>query len=469
MTVQLSEPITAAALAVLLGCPAPETDVLIRYVATDARETTQDTLFCALPGHLTDGHLFIRQATQRGCRAVLCTSAPKDEESRRCPDGSQVAFICTGNVTDALFWWADSIRSGFRHPVIAVTGSMGKTTCKEFLRCLLSPLGPVFATPGNHNSTIGVPLSLLTLDTGYRAAVVELGMNHAGEISRLSRLVRPDAAVITAVGRAHIGLLGSEEAIFRAKCEIADGMTGGPVWIPAQDKRFDGWSYPHKITFGPEQSGADARYSCIPASDGSRFTLTFSDGTSLSGKLPFTDPVTAEAALRAAEIAHTSGVPEDALTDALARLKAPPSRMEIIDRDRITVINDAYNAAPEAVAAALSCLGGYRDRRRLAVLGEMGELGSYAEDIHCEIGRLAAAASPCRLWYKGRYISAFLEGVSEGGLSPASVTILDAAEGIPEIADRIRAVLRPEDVLLIKGAHGTGLHRLASILLQKKE
>ena len=469
MTVALNEPITAEALSLLLGCSAPKTDTVIRYVVTDAREAVRDALFCALPGHVTDGHRFIPQAVANGCTAVLCVSLPDNAERIRCPDGTAVAFLATGDVSDALFRWSATVRRRFSGPVIAVTGSVGKTTCKEFLCALLSPLGTVFSTPGNHNSTIGVPLSLLRLGESDRAAVVELGMNHAGEISALSELVRPDAAVITAVGRAHIGLLGSEEAIFRAKCEITDGMSGGPVWIPAQDRRFDGWEYPHKITFGDTESGADCRYRYLPTPGGSHFSLAFTDGGHLRGELPFAEPVTVEAALRAAAVAHETGLSDEDLQNGLAHLVSPSSRMEKVEYDGVTLLNDAYNAAPEAMAAALACLGKYRHRRKLAVLGEMGELGAYAEDIHYEIGQLTASAHPSHVWYRGRYADAFLRGAGTGGLTAASVTVFGSEESLPEIADVIRSALRPGDVLLIKGAHGTGLYRLAPLILQKKE
>lgn len=469
MTVRLNEPITSTALSSLVGCSAPKTETLIRSVVTDAREASREALFCALPGHVTDGHCFIPQAIERGCSAVLCAAAPNDTGLDTSDSGSPVAFLTVNDVNKALFKWAKAVRNSFYSPVIAITGSVGKTTCKEFLSALLSPLGNIFSTPGNHNSTVGVPLSLLRLGCDDKAAVVELGMNHAGEISALSELVRPDVGVITTVGRAHIGLLGSEKAVFNAKCEIADGMNGGAVWVPAYDRRFDNWSYPHQITFGEKASGADCRYRCVPSGKNTDFSLVFPDGERLVGRLPFAQPITAEAALRTAAVAHGMGVSDKDLLYGLAHLMPPPSRMEITEYCGITLIDDSYNAAPEAMQSALTCLGKYTHGRRFAILGEMGELGIYAKDIHYDTGRATAQAFPFRIWYKGRYADAFLQGCIDGGLSADTVTIINAKESISETAGRIRVTLQSGDVLLIKGAHETELYKLAPLILRKKD
>ena len=463
MKVALRRPLPAEVAAALTGAQLRGKSARILSVITDARESSPGALFCALPGERTDGHLYIRQAAESGCSAVLCRCCPTEAEN-------MLACLCVPSVEEALFKWAAALRAGYLHPVIAVTGSMGKTTQKEFLRTLLSPLGPVFATPGNHNSTLGVPLSLLALDGKYKTAVTELGMNHPGEIGRLSRLVRPHVGVITAIGSAHIGLLGSREAICRAKCEITEGMQGGPVWIPARESLLARWDYPHKITFGTPETRPDVAFSYSPCGDESDFSLLLPSGEHLCGRLPFADEPSVLAALRGAAIAHNMGVKAGDIVQLLPRLQKPASRMEILRGGGILLLNDAYNASPEAVRSALRFLSALRiTGKRYAILGQMMELGRFSARLHREIGREAAACGLREVWFVGEDAAAFVKGTTEGGMPSFSVHVTDQAIDPEKTATDLARLLCPGDALLIKGSHGTGLHRLAQMILSKKE
>lgn len=463
MKVVLKRPLPAEVVATLTGAHLTGKCNRILSVVTDAREAAPGALFCALPGERTDGHLYIRQAAENGCSAVLCQRCPPEAEG-------SLACLCVPSVEEALFKWAAALRAGYTHPVIAVTGSMGKTTQKEFLRTLLSPLGPVFATPGNHNSTLGVPLSLLVLDGKYKTAVTELGMNHPGEIGRLSRLVRPHVGVITAIGSAHIGLLGSREAICRAKCEIAEGMQGGPVWIPAQEPLLARWDYPQKITFGPPDTRPDYGFSYAPRGDESDFSLLLPSGERLCGRLPFADEPSVLAALRGAAIAHSMGVKAGDLIQLLPRLQKPASRMEILRAGDILILNDAYNASPEAARGALRHLAGLQIvGKRYAILGQMMELGRFSARLHREMGYEAANSGLAGVWFWGEDARSFAKGTAEGGMPSTAVHAVNEDIDPEKTAADLVRLLRPGDALLIKGSHGTGLHRLAQMILSKKE
>ena len=347
--------------------------------SVDSRTLAAGDLYFALRGPSHDGHDYVGEATRKGAAGVVVDHAI---------DGVQNALIVadTLGALQSLAGWA---RKRWGGQVIGVTGSAGKTTTKDAIAHLLSAEMKVGKTVGNLNNHVGLPLSILRLPEDCRVAVLEMGMNHAGEIRRLAQIAGPDTGVVTNVGYAHTEYFEGIEGVAAAKRErIEELPAAGVAVLNADDARVSGFRASHpgqSVTFGFSES-ADVRAGKLELTpDGSRFEV---DG------VPFDIPLIgrhgAMNALAAIAVAGVYGIPPSRLTAAARSLESGKMRGERIERDGITILNDCYNANPEAVRAMLDVLGATPARRRLAVLGEMLELGDSAEPLHREIGSYVA-------------------------------------------------------------------------------
>jgi UDP-N-acetylmuramoyl-tripeptide--D-alanyl-D-alanine ligase len=465
------EPLTGA-----LGLAA---DGELRAVRTDSRAELQDCLFVPLVGERFDAHQFLPAVLERSGAAI----AQRDRidlqallplaERHGCP---------LWLVEDSLQAYQDVARLWRRAlpaPVVAVTGSAGKTTTRELIRAALAPLGPVVASSGNENNDIGAPLTVLKADAGTAALVVEMGMRGLGEIERLSRCAEPDVAVITNIGTAHIGRLGSREAIATAKCEISAALRpDGLVVIPAGDPLLEAalaasWSgRVLRVALADEQAGFAAG---LPAADWvAEWGATGSGGSGdeaglqLPGwppiRLPLAGRHNARNLLLALAVARELGVHQQALVGLEVEL--PGGRSRRLELAGVQVLDETYNASPEAMLAALDLLANAEvSGRRYAVLGTMLELGEQSEALHRQVGERAAQwAAQGRL--DGLVIVA---GGGEGlamRLGADGVPELQRVDSPQEAAAPLSSWLRRGDALLLKASRGVGLERLIPLLPQ---
>ncbi|HXV20590.1 MAG TPA: UDP-N-acetylmuramoyl-tripeptide--D-alanyl-D-alanine ligase [Desulfuromonadales bacterium] len=430
--------------------------VAVTGISTDSRSVSPGELFVPLRGEKFDGHDFLTQAVRRGAAACL---------SEDVIAGFPVPVIQVANTLQALGDLAAAIRRDFSGPVVAVTGSSGKTTTKEMLAAILSGTAPGLKTEGNFNNLVGLPLTLFRLAPEHRWAVLEMGMSARGEIARLAEIALPEVGIITNVGPAHLETLHGLDGVARAKGELFAALkAGGTAVINADDER---------VAQLPVANGVRRLHYGFSASAEIRAEEVAVAGAAVSFRLflPEGDwPVTLAVAgrhnvynaLAAAAAAVALAVPATAIVRGLQTFRGGHGRMELVDLGNGTLlIEDTYNANPLSVRAALTALdemGG--NGRRIAVLGDMLELGAEAAELHRQIG--AEAAQRCDfLILLGAMAGETAAGARQQGMPADRVQIVSSHA---EAADRLRSLLRPGDRLLVKGSRGMRMEKVGAAL-----
>ncbi|MFB9378887.1 UDP-N-acetylmuramoyl-tripeptide--D-alanyl-D-alanine ligase [Kineococcus gynurae] len=457
-------PLTAAQVAATTGgrvVSGPPDVLADGEVVVDSRRAGPGAVFVALPGERVDGHDHAGAAVAAGATVILA------ERAVDVPATAAVVVVADG--VAALGALAASVLAGLDPVVVGVTGSQGKTTTKDLLAGLLAPLGPVVAPHGNLNNEIGVPLTVLRADAGTRALVVEMGARGVGHIAELCRIAPPRVGVVLAVGSAHASEFGSIEATAQAKGELVEALAPeGLAVLNADDPRvaaMRGRTRARVLTFGRSRH-ADVRAEDVRLDEEARarFTLVGPDGEHGEVALRLHGEHQVGNALAAAAVALGLDLPVAGVAAALSAAEAgSPGRMQVLRRtDGITVVDDAYNANPESVRAALKALVGMAGGRRTwAVLGEMLELGPDSRDEHDAIGRLAVRLDVSRVLVVGAGARPVFTGaVMEGSWGEEAAFVADTDAAL----DLLRAELRPGDVVLVKSSHGAGLHTLAAAL-----
>ena len=429
-------------------------DAALGRVCTDSRQLQAGDFFVPLVGERFDGHHFLNQLTERKVQAAVVSRSWAEPLP---PD------LVHWRVDDTLLAYQQLAllhRRSLAQPLVAVTGSAGKTTTRELIRAALAPLGPIQASKGNNNNDVGVPLTVLKSDIDHRALVIEMGMRGPGEIERLSYCTEPDLAVITNIGTAHIGRLGSREAIAAAKCEITAGLhPKGTVVIPAGDPLLETalaavWSgrvlrVRLADDFQVDADVADA--DLIGAIEGDQLLI---NGDCLP--LQLEGRHNARNLLLAVAVADQLGVSRKALKGM--QVVVPGGRNRRLQQGGLTLLDETYNASPEAVLAALELLAA-QPGRRFAVLGTMLELGERSLELHREV-----AARAVQLGLDGLVIvDAGAEGVAMAEMA-ASLPRLELVSSPEDAASPLSTWLASGDVLLLKASRGVALERLIPLL-----
>jgi UDP-N-acetylmuramoyl-tripeptide--D-alanyl-D-alanine ligase len=425
-------------------------------VSIDSRTLAPGALFVAIKGPRFDGHEFLAAAAGRGARAALV------ERELAAPAG--LALVRVADTRLALGELAREWRRRLAPPVVAVTGSVGKTTTKDMTARLLESLGPVLKTEGNLNNELGLPLTLLRLRPEHRAAVVELGMSAPGEIRALARLAVPEVAILTRVAAVHLEFFPSLDAIAEAKGEILEGLAaGGTAVLNRDDPRIVRLGERHAgrtLWFGRE-AGAEVRaLNESHGPDDSRFRLQ-AGGRSLPVRLPLAGAHFVENFLAAAAAALALGVPLEVIAEAASSLAPARHRGELLRLGReVVLLDDCYNSSPEALRAALAALALLPGRRRVAVLGDMLELGTEGPALHRERG-LSLAGSVDLLITVGALAEEIARGAREAGLAAEASRHFTAAAAA---AAAVPALVESGDAVLIKGSRGVGLEAVVEAL-----
>lgn len=449
--------LTLAHVARMLQAEAPPGDVPLSSVSIDSRTLAPGALFVAIAGPRFDGHEFLAQAKERGAAAALVhrEAAAADLPVVRVPD-----------TTRALADLATAVRAAAAVPVAAITGSAGKTTTKEMTAGLLATRGGVLKTEGNLNNQYGLPLTLLRLAPEHRFAVLELGMSAAGELSQLTRIARPDAAVITIVAPVHLEFFPSVEAIADAKAEILEGLGPGGVAVLNGDDplvRRIGERHPGRVVwFGRDRAFDVSAERWRGTVHGMRFDLHL-DGRSVDVALPFAGPHHLTNFLAAAAVARHFGLDADAIAAAAPAL-APASHRGQVRRlgGGVTLLDDCYNSNPVAVEAAVAALDLSAPGRRVAFLGDMRELGATAEALHREVGRRVGPRLDV-LAAVGPLAASFLAGAREGERVPGELVAFPDAAAAAGAVD----LVRPGDAVLVKGSRGVKLEAVVDALVAR--
>ena len=430
-------------------------DVVFDGAGNDTRSLQPGQLFIALQG-VRDGHDYIPAAIAKGAAAVLC--------SRKVGDYPAIL------VKDPRTALGDVAREALKRigaKVVAVTGSVGKSTTKEMIACVLDGTYRVGKTPANHNNDIGMPMAILDMPESTEVAVLEMGMNHFREIAYLSCIANPDVAVIINIGTMHIEFLGTQQGIRQAKLEILEGMTPqGMLLLNGDDTmlRCLDVTPKQRITYFGASEGCDVRALDVSQKGGVlRFTveagrLTFPVEMKLEGEHYVAD------ALAAVTVGLKLGVHPDKIRQQLDAFQNMSGRQEIFEAKGCTIINDCYNAGPESMAAALNVLGN-RPGRHIAVLGDMLELGDCAQAEHYKIGRIAAEKADMVFAF-GPHAGRVLDGTITGGMPENMGRAFDSRE---DLITALRRAVKPGDVILFKGSHGMHLEKVLEAFLKEEK
>ena len=431
-------------------------------ICTDSRQLSGGDLFLPLIGERFDGHGFLAGALEAGAAALLAQAghlAPASQASVLA--AAAAAHVPLWLVPDTLQAYQDLAglwRLQLAAPVVAVTGSAGKTTTRELIRSALAPLGPIWASSGNENNDVGVPLTLLGAGPDQAALVVEMGMRGLGEIERLSRCASPDVAVITNIGTAHIGRLGSREAIATAKCEIVAGLRpDGLVVIPAGDPLLDRalarvWSG-RVVRVALQGEGHEAAADLLGSLDCQGEILELA-GVALP--VPLEGVHHARNLMLAMAVARELGLEPERWRPLQVDL--PGGRSRRLQQNGVLILDETYNASPEAVLAALELLA-QQPGRRFAVLGTMLELGEQSLALHRSVAERARQLD--------------LDGLVIVDQGEEGAAMVEAATGLSRLrqvdcpeaaAEPLQQWLQPGDVLLLKASRGVALERLIPLL-----
>lgn len=415
----------------------------ISAVSTDSRNITPGCLFLPWVGEQFDGHNFIDAALDAGAAGCLCAKLPQDIR----PDKF---YIKVADTRLALRDMASAYRDKFDIPFVQITGSVGKTTTKEMIAAVLGAKLNVLKTPENFNNDIGTPLTLFGLSPEHQAAVIETGMNHFGEIEYLGAMVRPDIAVISNIGDAHIEYLGSRGGILKAKCEIFEHLKDdGIAILNGDDALLDTVTLPQRIIRCGQSEHCQVRISDILDHGVNGITCTVTSEKDMYHlNIPAPGEHMAYAASIAVAVGEALGLSKEEIIRGVAAYAPIGSRMHILRlSDGRVLLDDCYNANPQSVSAALEVLARTECERRVAVLGDMGELGDLTEQAHFNAGALADMLGIDFVVAIGSKAVKIADGAAMGG---AEVLHFATRE---EAMPTLREQLQPHTTMLIKASH----------------
>ena len=414
-------------------------------VTTDSRKNCASKLFVALNGPNFDGHDYVEAAVKGEASAVMVHR----------PYTGSLPAVRVRDTSEALLELGRAWRQKYPVPTVGVTGSAGKTTVKEMLGAIMSLTGQGVVTAGNLNNHIGVPLTLTRLGAGDQYAVIEMGMSNRGEISRLSKITRPNVAIITNAGAAHLEGLGSVDEVAKAKAEIFEGLQkGGVAVINADDSYADFWKKMagsnKQVTFG-QSPDADIRVTLMEETpSGQKLSMTL-EKQELNIHLPLTGLHNALNAAAAAAAARAIGVSFEHIVKGLESLRAISGRSNVLQVNGFTLIDDAYNANPLSMNAAIEMLVAQKGERRILALGDMAELGADEVEAHAALGRYIALQPISAVYAVGDLMESTVAAVGEQAKHFSTKQLL---------LECLRRELTLGDVVLVKGSRSAGMEEI---------
>lgn len=440
----------------LVGGESVDRMARVKGVVLDSRQVEEGFVFIATVGERVDGHTFINQVFEKGAALVVCQQVPADAKG---------PCVKVEDSFKALTQIAACYRDQLDIKIVGITGSVGKTSTKEFVATTLSEKYSVLKTEGNFNNEIGVPLTLLRIRDEHQVAVVEMGINHFGEMTRLTNLVKPDVAVITNIGTCHLEFLKDRDGVLRAKSEILAGLRkGGALVINGDDDKLatikDSSDY-QVVRVGLDEDCIDyiARDRQSRGLLGSSVVIVASD-MQVRVDIPLPGIHMIYNGLTAAAVGRLFDLSEDEIARGIAKVQATGGRSNVIKTDRFVLIDDCYNANPSSMKAALELLA-TANTRKVAILGDMFELGKEELELHASVGEYAIKTGVNVLVCIGQLSKAMADAAC---LLTSSIQQVYYFETKEEAIDSFDDILQNGDSILIKASHGMNFASIVDLL-----
>lgn len=421
-------------------------------IVIDSRLVQEGNLFCALPGEKADGHKFVAMAFDKGAAACLVTHVPEGE-TRPC--------IVVEDVVTAMGDIAAAYRATLQIPIVGISGSVGKTTMKEMIASILGQRFSVLKTDGNYNNHMGVPMTLSRINPEHRVAVVEMGINHFGEMEYLAKIVRPNVAVLTNIGRCHLEYLGDRYGVFLAKTEMMPYIKpAGSVFVCGDDDLLARYDYAglEVFTFGTnEDSIYHAENVVVHGKDGISCDIVCFDRR-IPVRIHAYGKHMIQAALGAAAVCMNFGMSDSDIAAGIAAYQPVGGRSAVVEANGYTVINDCYNANPDSMKSAIESLA-MCPGRTVAVLGDMYELGSESVNMHREMGETCAKEGIAKLITCGELGADIAEAAKEAGMTD----VIHFADR-DSLCAAIMSLVQQGDYVLVKASHGLHLEAVVEAM-----
>lgn len=445
--------------------------VTVKGLATSSSEADKDCVFCAIKGSRVDGADFITDAVGRGACCVITTHLP--DIARTCPE--PFCAIIVDDVIEAIGRFASWYRDHSKAKFVAVTGSVGKTTTKEMIAAVASAAFKTHKTKGNYNNELGLPLTIFELSPDDEVSVLEMGMSNLGEIEHMSLIARPDIAIVTNIGTSHLASLGTRENICRAKLEVCAGMKEDGVVILNADEPL--------LCQGAKRLNVDVRYMSIvnrrgdyralnmrTTADGLIFDMIYNNKAVTNVEIMVHGKHNVYNALGAYAVGTLLGMDDFLIRRGLLSFVGAEMRQSIYELGDITVIDDCYNASPESMRAALDVLASIAQRqnkRPLALIGDMLELGDYSRLMHDQLGQYVAQTKVAKLFCYGRMSDVVAEAAIKRGLRAENVCVCLDTRDPQTMANMILDVISDGDVLLVKASRAVHAELVIECLRKK--
>lgn len=426
----------------------------------DTRIIEKEDVYIGIKGETFDGSLFWKQALEKGASAVIVENIDFTENDKKEFEGKTI--IKVENTLEALYKIASYKRSLYDIPVIAITGSVGKTSTKDIIANVASQKYKTLKTIGNNNNNIGLPFTILRLKD-EEAMVLEMGMNHVGEISLLTSIAKPTICVITNIGTSHIGNLGSRENILNAKLEILEGCENPTVVINNDNDLLHNWYEQNKnkmniLTYGIQEK-SDLNAKDIKLSSQNSEYICKLENKDINVKVPVGGEHFVLNSLCAIMVGKTLGIQAEKIVHGIESFELTKKRMDIVELENgIKVINDAYNASLESMRATLKVLAEFKDNRKIAVLGDMFELGEYSKEFHKEVGKEVYKNKIDVLICSGENAKNIVAQAKSEGMNEQNIYYIENKE---EIINLLKKITQSGDIVLFKASNGMKFYELA--------
>ena len=428
----------------------------------DTRTIQKDDVYIGIKGENFNGSDFWKQALDLGAKAVIVSQIDITKEEKE--KYKNKVIIIVEDTLKALYELAKYKRNKYNIPVIAITGSVGKTSTKDIIANVLSQKFKVLKTEGNLNNNIGLPMTILKLKN-HEVLVVEMGMNHFGEISLLTKIAKPTLAVITNIGTSHIGNLGSRENILKAKLEILEGMAIPKIIINNDNDLLHNWYEKNKdkieiYTYGIVNKSRIMAQDIQLGEENSRFVANIDNKENINIDVPVGGQHFIYNALCGITVGKTFGLNDKQIEDGISTFELTKKRMDIKNLNNgATIINDSYNASYESMKASLEYLSKRTDLRKIAVLGDMLELGEFSEELHKKVGEEVAKNNIDILICRGKYSEQIIEGAKKSN----NLKIIQVNSN-EKIIEKLNEILKEGDVVLIKASNAMKFYEICQKL-----